>query len=44
MSSQISYEEAKNFSGYLEKKSKTVFWQKRFFQIVDGKILKYRIK
>ena len=32
ISNQMPYEEAKNFSGYLEKRfKKTMFYQKRFF-------------
>ena len=46
MSSQISLEEAQNLSGYLEKKSRGVIssWQKRFFQIVEGKNIIYKGK
>ena len=46
MSNGMSYEEAKSYSGYLEKKSRNVLgsWQKRFFQIIDGKTLIYKEK
>ena len=46
MSNGMSYEEAKSYSGYLEKKSRNVLgsWQKRFFQIIDGKTLIYKGK
>ena len=46
MSSEISYEEAMSFAGYLEKKSKSLLghWQKRYFQILEGKIMIYSVK
>ena len=46
MSSELSYEEAMSFSGYLEKKSESflAFWQKRYFQILEGKIMIYSEK
>ena len=46
MLNEISYEEAKKFSGYLEKKSKSILtkWQKRFFHILEGKIIVYAEK
>ena len=46
MSSEIPYDEAKSYSGYLDKKSKNLIstWQKRFFQILDGKVMVYSIK
>ncbi len=46
MSSEISYEEAKSFSGYLDKKSNSLIaiWQKRYFQILEGKIMIYSEK
>ena len=42
----ISYEEAKDFSGYLEKKSKGILskWQKRYFRVLEGKIIIYAPK
>ena len=46
MSTEIPYEEAMSFSGYLEKKSESflAFWQKRYFQILEGKIMIYSEK
>ena len=46
MSTEISYEEAMSFAGYLEKKSKHLLphWQKRYFQILEGKIMIYSVK
>ena len=46
MSSEISYEEAMSFAGYLEKKSNSLLalWQKRYFQILEGKIMIYSEK
>lgn len=43
MNSNISFNEAAYFSGYLEKKSPSMFggWQKRFFRILEGKLLTY---
>ena len=43
MINEISYEEAKNFSGYLEKKSKGLIttWQMRYFRILEGKVIVY---
>ena len=43
MSDEISFEEAKKFSGYLEKKSNGVIskWQRRYFIILEGKIMVY---
>ena len=45
-SSEISYDEAKCFEGFLEKKSKNLIstWQKRYFHILDGKIMIYSEK
>ena len=46
MSSEMSYEEAINLKGYLEKKSTNLLssYQKRFFEIIDGRYLTYRGK
>ena len=46
MQNEISFEEAKKFSGYLEKKSKGLIskWQKRYFHILEGKIIVYADK
>ena len=46
MSNEMSYEEAKSYSGYLKKKARNVLgsWQKRYFQIIDGKTLIYKKK
>ena len=43
MSDEISFEDAKKFSGYLEKKSNGVIskWQRRYFIILEGKIMVY---
>lgn len=43
---EITYDEAKNLEGYLEKKSHNVLgsWQKRYFQIIDGREMTYREK
>ena len=43
---EISYDEAKCIEGYLEKKSHNVLgsWQKRYFQINDGREMTYREK
>ena len=43
---EISQEEAKNMSGWLEKKSPKTFggYQKRFFKIVDGEYIGYKEK
>ena len=43
MLNDLSYIEAKKLSGYLEKKSKGIFsnWQKRYFCILEGKIMVY---
>jgi hypothetical protein len=43
---QITLREAVSFSGYLEKKSPSVFvgWQKRFFKILEGRVLIYSEK
>ena len=43
MLNEISFDEAKKFSGYLEKKSKGLItkWQKRYFRILEGKIMVY---
>ncbi len=37
---------ASNFSGFLEKKSPKLFagWQKRFFKILEGRLLTYSKK
>jgi len=37
---------ASNFSGWLKKKSPKMFagWQKRFFKVLDGKLLTYSEK
>ena len=46
MLNEITYEEAQKFSGYLEKKSKGLIttWQKRYFRILEGKIIVYMEK
>ena len=46
MSTEIQYDEAKSYSGYLDKKSKNLIstWQKRYFQILDGKVMVYSAK
>ena len=46
MSSEISYEEAMSFAGYLEKESNSILvrWQERYFQISEGKIMIYSEK
>ena len=46
MHNEITYEEAQKFSGYLEKKSKGLIttWQKRYFRILEGKIIVYMEK
>ena len=46
MLNEITYEEAQKFSGYLEKKSKGIIttWQKRYFRILEGKIIVYMEK
>ena len=46
MSSNITYEEAKCLEGYLEKKSHGLIasWQKRYFQIIDGREIIYKGK
>ena len=43
---EISFDVAKKFSGYLEKKSKGIItkWQKRYFHILEGKIMVYAEK
>ncbi len=43
---QNSLQEAKSYSGYLEKKSPSLFggWQKRFFKIIDGRVCTYSEK
>ena len=43
---EISFDVAKKFSGYLEKKSKGLIskWQKRYFHILEGKIMVYAEK
>ena len=43
---EITYDEAKCIEGYLEKKSHNVLgsWQKRYFQINDGREMTYREK
>ena len=43
---EISFDVAKKFSGYLEKKSKGIItkWQKRNFHILEGKIMVYAEK
>lgn len=43
---EITYEEAKNMSSWLEKKSSKTFggYQKRFFKIIDGEYLAYKEK
>jgi len=43
---EVTYDEAKCFEGYLEKKSHNVLgsWQKRYFQINDGREMTYREK
>ena len=39
----ISLEECKKYQGYLQKKSPSLFggWQKRFFKVLDGKVIVY---
>lgn len=46
MSGEITYEEAKCLEGYLEKKSHNLIssWQKRYFQIINGREMTYRGK
>ena len=46
MQNGIAFEEAQKFSGYLEKKSKGLIttWQKRYFRILEGKIIVYMEK
>ena len=46
MSKEISYEEAQLYQGFLDKKAKHLFsgWQKRYFRILDGKIMVYSEK
>ncbi len=43
---QINETIASNFSGMLKKKSPKLFagWQKRFFKVIDGKLLTYSEK
>ena len=43
---EISFDVAKKFSGYLEKKAKGIItkWQKRYFHILEGKIMVYAEK
>ena len=43
---EISFDVAKKYSGYLEKKSKGLIskWQKRYFHILEGKIMVYAEK
>ena len=43
---EISFDAAKKFSGYLEKKAKGIItkWQKRYFHILEGKIMVYAEK
>ena len=43
---EISFDIAKKYSGYLEKKSSGLFskWQKRYFHILEGKIIVYSEK
>ena len=43
---EISFDVAKKYSGYLEKKSKGIItkWQKRYFHILEGKIMVYAEK
>ena len=43
---EISFDVAKRYSGYLEKKSKGLItkWQKRYFHILEGKIIVYAEK
>ena len=40
---QITLREAVSFSGYLEKKSPSMFggWQKRYFKILEGRVITY---
>lgn len=42
----LSYREACVLCGYLEKKSPSMFggWQKRYFKIIEGKVLTYSEK
>jgi hypothetical protein len=42
----VSMREACSFCGYLEKKSPSMFggWQKRYFKILEGKVLTYSEK
>ena len=46
MLNEISFEEAKKFAGYLEKKSNGIIakWQKRYFRILEGKVIVYSEK
>ena len=43
---EISFDVAKRYSGYLEKKSKGLItkWQRRYFHILEGKIIVYAEK
>ena len=40
----VTYEEAKFYEGFLSKKSKNLMstWQKRYFQINDGREMTYK--
>ena len=42
----LSLRDALSFSSYLEKKSPSLFggWQKRFFKILEGRVLTYSDK
>ena len=42
----ISLEECKKYKGFLKKKSPSLFggWQKRYFRILDGKVMVYSEK
>ena len=43
---EITLETAQNFKGYLSKKSPSLFagYQKRYFKVLDGKLLTYSEK
>jgi hypothetical protein len=42
----ISIKDASSYCGYLEKKSPSMFggWQRRYFKILEGKVLTYSEK
>ena len=43
---EVTYEEAKFYEGFLGKKSKNLIstWQKRYFHILEGKVMIYSEK